>query len=276
MKIPLREMAVRVWKRANNDDMFGQSAQLSYYFLFAVFPLLLLFTTLFGFMATTGSEAYENLLSYAREVLPYNAFELVVTTVKQIQSGAGGAKLSFGILATLWAASSGMSGLIDGLNRAYEVKETRPWWRARLIAIGLTLCLSVFVIAAVVLVLYGTHIADLVTGYFGLENYFKIAWVILQWPAVLLFLFIVFAVLYRYAPACPRGTWHHDLPGAVTGVILWLVVSLLFRLYLQFFDSYNRTYGSLGAVIVLLLWFYLSGAAILIGAEVNSEWGKGR
>ncbi len=256
------------------DDTFGQSAQLAYYFLFAVFPLLLLVTTIFGLLAKTGSEGYENLLSYAREVLPYNAFELMVTTMKQIQSGAGGGKVSFGILATLWAASSGMSALIDGLNRACEAKETRPWWKARLISIGLTLFLSAFVIVSVVLVLYGARIADLLAGYFGLQSYFTTTWDILQWPVVLVFLFTAFAVLYRYAPASQRGTWRDDLPGAIVGVILWLAVSLLFRVYLQFFNSYNRTYGSLGAVIVLLLWFYLSSASLLIGAEVNSEWRK--
>lgn len=274
MTIPLREFALRIWKRVQDDDTFGQAAQLSYYFLFAAFPLLLLFTTLFGLMAKTGSEIYENLLSYAREVLPYNAFELLVTTMAQVKSGAGTGKLSFGILATLWAASSGMSGLIDGLNRAYDVKETRPWWKARLMAIVLTVLLSVFIVTAVVLVLYGTRIAELMAGYFGLKTAFTLAWDILQWPIALVFLFIAFALLYRYAPACPAGTWRQDLPGAITGVVLWLVLSLLFRVYLQFFNSYNQTYGSLGAVIVLLLWFYLSGAAILIGAEVNSEWGK--
>jgi membrane protein len=274
MKIPIRRLALRVWKRVQDDDLFDQAAQLSYYFLFAIFPLLLLLTTLFGFMATTGSQIYENLLSYAREVLPYNAFELLVTTLKEVQSGAGGGKLSVGILATLWAASSGMSGLITGLNRAYKVKETRPWWKARLIAIGLTLLLPVFVAIALVLVLYGTRLADLITGYFGLESYFTRLWDIVQWPVAVVFLFVAVALLYRYAPACQRKGWRQDLPGAIIGVALWLALSLLFRLYLQYFNSYNRTYGSLGAVMVLLLWFYLSGAAILIGAEVNSEWAK--
>jgi membrane protein len=274
MKIPFRKLALRVWKRVLDDDMFDQAAQLSYYFLFAIFPLLLLLTTLFGLMATTGSEIYENLLSYAREVLPYNAFELMVTTLREVQKGAGGGKLSVGILATLWAASSGMAGLITGLNRAYEVKETRAWWKARLIATGLTLLIPIFVATALILVLYGTRLADLVTGYFGLETYFARLWDIAQWPVAIVFLFVAVALLYRYAPACSRKTWRQDLPGAVTGVVLWLVLSLLFRLYLQYFNSYNRTYGSLGAVMVLLLWFYLSGAAILIGAEVNSEWAK--
>lgn len=274
MHVPLRDLTIRVWKRIQADDTFDQAAQLSYYFLFAIFPLLLLLTTLFGLLTKTGSEINENMLSYARQVLPYNAFELMVTTMKEVQAGAGGGKLSFSILATLWAASSGMAGLINGLNRAYQVKETRPWWRARLIAIGLTILLPIFIATALVLVLYGTRLADLVTGYFGLETYFTQLWDVLQWPVAVIFLFIAVALLYRYAPASPLGTWRQDLPGAVIGVVVWLLVSLGFRLYLQFFNSYNRTYGSLGAVMVLLLWLYLSGAAILIGAEVNSEWGK--
>jgi len=274
VRIPLRVLTLRVWKRIQDDDTFDQAAQLSYYFLFAIFPFLLLLTTLFGLLTKTGSEINENLLSYARQVLPYNAFELVVTTMRELQTGAGGGKLSIGILATLWAASSGVSGLIDGLNRAYQVKETRPWWKARLIAMGLTILLPVFAAAALILVLYGTRLADLIAGYFGLQTYFTQLWDVLQWPVAVVFLFIAVALLYRYAPACPLGTWRQDLPGAVAGVVVWLLLSLLFRVYLQYFNSYNRTYGSLGAVMVLLLWLYLSGAAILIGAEVNSEWGK--
>lgn len=262
---------MRIWKAAQKDDVFGQAAQLSYYFLLAVFPFLLFLTTLLGLLAHTGSEVYENLLSYAREVLPYNAFDLVVATLKQVQSGAGGGKLSIGIVTALWAASTGMSAVMTGLNRAYQVKETRPWWKSKLLSIILTVLLSFFVIASITLVLYGSMLADVLAGYFGLETYFAALWKVLQWPAVLLFLFIAFVLLYRYAPAGKRRGWHRVLPGAVVGMLLWLGASLLFRLYLEFFNSYNKTYGALGGVIVLLLWFYMSGISILLGAEVNVQ-----
>ena len=249
----------------------GQAAQLSYFFLLAVFPFLLLITAALGLMAKTGSEVYENLLSYARQILPYSAFHLVFDTLKQVQSGAGCGKLGFGLIGTLWAASSGMGALMDGLNRAYEMRETRPWWRARVIAIELTIMLSVFLIGATALILSGGRLGQFVAGYFGYETYFVTAWAVVEWPLVLAFLAIAFGILYRYAPDVKRGRWHEVLPGSLVGITLWIAVSLLFRLYLHFFDSYNATYGSLGAVIVLMLWFYLSGLAVLIGAEVNSE-----
>lgn len=270
-----RKLAIQVWKEAEEDDIFGLSAQLSYYFLLAVFPFLLFLTTLLGFLAHTGTEIYDNLISYARQMLPYSAFQLVTDTLKQVQAGAGGGKLSVGILATLWAAASGMSAMIDGLNRAYEVKETRPWWKTKLIALGLTIALSGFLIIATVLVLSGSRIAEFIAGYFGFQTLFIATWKLAQWPVALVFLLVAFALLYRYAPSKRQTGWGRVIPGAIVGMLLWLCVSLLFRLYLHYFNSYNATYGSLGAVIVLLLWFYLSGAAIILGAEVNTELAKG-
>ena len=267
-------MALRVWDEANDDDVFNLAAQLSYYFLLAVFPFLLFLTTVLGFLEETGNDVYENLLSYARGILPYTAFELVVETLKQVHAGAGGGKLSFGILATIWAASSGMSAVMQGLNRAYEVKETRPWWRTKLIALLLTASLSSFIVVAAVLIIYGSRLAEFVTGYFGFETYFLAAWKVLQWPVAVLFLLIAVSLMYRYAPAGRRRSWNYVYPGAVLAVVLWVLVSLGFRLYLHFYNTYNKTYGSLGAVIVLMLWFYFSGAAILFGAELNSELSK--
>lgn len=268
------EIAKRVWKEAQTDDVFGNAAQLSYYFLLAIFPFLILLTTMLGMMAKTGSEVYENLISYAREMLPYAAFTLVTDTLKQIQAGAGGGKVTLGILGSIWAAAGGMSATINGLNRAYEVKEGRAWWKVRVLSVSLTILLSAFLIVATALILYGTRIAEWVTGYFGLETYFAAAWKVLQWPVSLIFIMAAFMLLYRYAPDVPHRSWRKVLPGAIAGMILWVIVSLLFRLYLQFFNSYNATYGSLGAVIVLLLWFYLSGASILLGAELNAELEK--
>ena len=265
-----REFASRVWQATQRDDIFGLAAQLSYYFLLAVFPFFIFLTTLLGLLAKTGTEIYNNLLSNAALLLPDTAFQLVVTTLKEIQLGAGSGKLSLGILIALWAASSGMLAMIEGLNRAYEVKEERPWWKERLISIALTICLSVFLIVSIILVLYGSRIAEFVANHFGLSSYFTFLWNLLQWPVALIFVLLALTLVYRYAPHITRGRWHQMAPGAVTGTVLWLTVSLLFRLYLQFFNSYNKTYGSLGAVIVLMLWLNLSSAAILLGAEVNA------
>ena len=266
-----KELAWRVWSDIGEDEVFGRAAELSYYFLLALFPLLLFLMSLLGFFAEAGSQLRNNLLSYLSQVVPASASELIRTTVDEIGKGSGGGKLSFGILATLWAASNGMGAISASLNAAYHVKESRPWWKQRLIAIGLTIALSVLIISALALVLYGGKIAESIAGSYGLGDLFKLTWKILQWPIVLAFVLVAFALIYYWAPDLRDQDWRWVTPGSVIAVTLWLVVSFAFRIYLHYFDSYSKTYGSLGAVIVLMLWFYLTGAAILIGGEVNSD-----
>ena len=266
-----RELGRRVWAEVQEDDVFGRAAQLSYYFLLALFPLLLFLTSLLGFFAGAGTELRDTLLSYLGRVVPASASDLIRTTVTDISEGKGGGKLSFGLLAALWAASNGMGAISASLNIAYDVKETRPWWKERLVSIALTIALAVLIISALILVLYGGRIADSVAGAFAFGQAFTITWKIVQWPIVLVFVLLAFALIYYFAPNLHDVKWQWVTPGSVIGVALWLLVSFGFSLYLSFFDSYSATYGSLGAVIVLMLWFYLTGAAILIGGEMNSE-----
>lgn len=266
-----RSLAKRVWRDINKDDIFGRAAQLSYYFLLSLFPLLLFLTSVIGLMMGSDSGLRQSLFNYLGKVLPASASQLVSTTVFEVSAASGGGKISFGILAALWAASNGMGAISESLNVAYHVKETRPWWKRRLIAIGLTLVLGVLIISALVLVLSGGKIADTLAGSYGFSEVFKLAWKILQWPIVLAFLLFAFALIYYWAPDLRDQDWQWVTPGSVIGVSIWLLVSFAFRLYLHFFDSYSKTYGSLGAVIILMLWFYFTGAAILIGGEVNSD-----
>ena len=265
-----KQLARRVWHEIEDDDVFGQAAKLSYYFLLAVFPLLLVLTTLFGYLTQIG-DLRAALLDYFRRVVPSSAFQLVVTTLDQISSGAGGGKLSIGILGTLWAASNGMAALSHSLNVAYEVKEGRPWWKSRLIAAVLTLAFAIFTAVAMLLVLAGGRMGAFLAGRFGLEDVFAIAWNIGHWLVALVLVLIAVDLLYRFAPDRKNRKREWITPGGIVAVALWVLVSLGFRVYLHFVNSYNATYGSLGAVIVLMLWFYLTSAAVLIGAEVNSE-----
>jgi len=261
----------RVWSDIGNDDIFGRAAQLSYYFLLALFPLLLFLMSTIGLIMGSGTGLRHSLFNYLSQVLPASASNLVSTTVFEVTEASGGGKVSFGILAALWAASAGMGAVSESLNVAYHVKETRPWWKQRLTAIGLTIALSLLIISALVLVLYGGKIADFLAATYGFGGTFVIAWKVLQWPIVLAFLLVGFALIYYWAPDLADQDWKWVTPGSAVGVTLWLLVSFGFRLYLHYFDSYSKTYGSLGAVIVLMLWFYFTGAAILIGGEVNSD-----
>ncbi|MGH9901935.1 MAG: YihY/virulence factor BrkB family protein [Pyrinomonadaceae bacterium] len=266
-----KDLATRVWAEMQEDEVFGRAAQLAYYFLLALFPLLLFLVSLLGYFAGENSELRADLFNYLSTVLPGEASKLVTTTIQDVTEGSGGGKLSFGILAALWAASNGMGAISEALNVAYDVKETRPWWKERLVSVGLTVALAVLIISALVLVLYGHDIAEAVAGRFGLGSVFETAWKVLQWPLVLAFVLLAFALIYYLAPSLEHTHWQYVTPGAVIGVALWILVSFGFRTYLQYFNSYSATYGSLGAVIILMLWFYLTGAAILIGGEVNSE-----
>ena len=266
-----KALAGRIWKEINKDDVFGRAAQLSYYFLLALFPLLIVLVTLLGYFAETGSQLRESLLGYLGDVMPPTATALVHTTLDEISKQKGGGKLSFGILAALWAASNGMGAISETLNIAYNVEETRPWWKARLITIGLTVALAVLILTALTLIFGGGKIADLLAATYGFSQVFTLTWKIAQWPIVLFFILLAFSLIYYFAPDLKDQDWKWVSPGSVIGVTLWLLVSFAFRLYLHFFDSYSATYGSLGALIIMMLWFYLTGAAILIGGEINSE-----
>jgi membrane protein len=277
-----KDFWVRVWARVEEDEVFNRSAQLSYYFLLALFPLLLFLSTLFGYFDGSGSHLSNKLISYLGGVMPPAAFQLVVATIDEVTKARGGGKLSFGLLLALWAASSGVNALAQGLNAAYDVPETRPWWKVRLVSIALTIVLAVLIISALLIVLYGVRFGHLLAAMIHLGQAFSVGWKILQWPIALTFVFIAFGLIYQFVPNLAarqrgKGLPASDLrrrwlsPGVAVAVILWLLVSLGFRLYLHFFNSYKVTYGSLGAVIILMLWFYLTGAAILLGGEINCE-----
>lgn len=266
-----RELGKRVWAEVQGDNVFGRAAELSYYFLLALFPFLIFLTSIIGFVLGSGTGTRHALFEYLARIMPPSAFQLIDNTMTEVSTASGGGKLSFGILAALWAASNGLGAITESLNTAYDLKESRPWWKQRLTAIGLTSALSVLIIGALILVVAGGHIAEWLAATYGFGPVFPLTWKIIQWPAVLACMTFAFALIYYFAPDFRKQAWQWLTPGSVIGVVLWLLVSLGFRIYLHFFNSYSATYGSLGAVIVLMLWLYLTGAAVLIGGEVNSE-----
>ena len=271
----IRGQLKRLAQRIVADEIFGRAAQLSYYFLLALFPLLLFLINILGYLAQQGTMFRDRLLLYLAAVMPGSAFTLVHTTLDEISISSGTGKLSFGLLAALWAASNGMGAISDTLNIAYGVTERRPWWKVRVISIFLTIALAIMILAALAIILYGGTIGETLAMRYGFGSLFMTVWTILQWPIALIFVLTTFNLIYNFAPNISRPARRWITPGAVVGVGLWLAVSFGFRLYLGYFDSYSVTYGSLGALIVLMLWFYLTGVAILIGGEVNSQFQYG-
>ena len=265
----------RICHQINEDELLGRAAELGYFFLFAVFPLLLFLTTLLGYLVRENLPLGGELFGFVSSVSPSReATSLLRDTLAEITEGRSGTKLWLGILVAFYSASNGILALGRTLNTAYALRETRPWWRRWLGALLLVMAFTALVVTALVLVFFGGEIAETVADALDLGPFFPAAWVVVQWFVVAVCAHLSFDVLFNFAPAAG----HHDrvwlTPGAVVGVLLWLGASAGFRQYLLHFGAYSRVYGSLGAVIILLLWFYLTGAAILIGGELNSELSK--
>ena len=263
-------MAVRVWNEINRDDSFGDAAKLAYYFLLALFPLLIFLTSAIG-LIVGGTSMRHTLFQYLARVMPSSASQLIDSTMLEVTTASSAGKLSFGLLLALWLASNGMGAITDALNKAYDLEETRAWWKRQLAAVLLTVGLSVLIIAALAMVIGGGRLADFLAAVFGFSAAFAWVWKILQWPLALAFMLAAFALIYYFAPDLRDQDWKWITPGSVIGVVLWLLASFGLKSYLHFFNSYSATYGSLGAVIILMLWLYLTGLAVLIGGEVNAE-----
>jgi membrane protein len=262
------DLIKRTIKKLGEDELSTRSAALSYYFILALFPMFLFLLSLIGIFAGPSSELRESILSTLGRMAPGSASGLVHSVVSETTKASSGIKVGAGILGALWAASAGMSAVMVSLNVVHKVTETRPWWRQKLSAVALTVALAALIIMALALVLYGGKIGDLIATQFGFDDLFAITWQAVQWILPFAAMFLAFSAVYYFAPNI-KGAWHWVTPGAALGVVIWLMASLGFRAYLHFFDSYSATYGSLGAVVILLLWLYITGFAILIGAELN-------
>jgi membrane protein len=269
--LTLRQLTLRVWHGINDDDVFGRAGQIAYGFLFAVFPLFMFLLAILGLVAGPHSAIQQHLVLESTDAMPPAAATVVQHVIRETTQASGSGKLSFGLILTLIAATSAMTNVMDTLNAAYNVRETRSFLRFRAIAIGLTVAIGILIVVALTIVLYGNGIANHVGNLVGLSGVATWAWKISQWPVAVFFLLLSFALIYYFSPDVEFPVWHWISPGSVAGVFLWALVSFGLRVYLHFFNSYSKTYGSLGAVMILLLWFYVTGVAILIGGEVNAE-----
>ena len=265
-----RELVWRVWGGINQNDLMNRSYELAYCFLLAVFPLLLSLIALLGAFASGGGRLRSALFFYFQQALPPEAYRLLVNTLNEVIKNTGAGKLTFGVLFALYSGSGGVTQMMSTLNAAYEVREGRSWLKVHLIAVGLTVAMSMLVIAALFLVFGGGRLVDFIGKALGMNSAFLAVGVVLQWLLALGFVVFAFAVIYYFGPDVKERHWYWITPGSVVGVALWAIASGAFRGYLHFFNSYSKTYGSLGAVMILMLWFYLTGLAFLVGGQINS------
>ena len=264
----------RIFHSFNEDNLLSRAAELGYYFLFALFPTLVSASSILGLAARSASDIYVKLLNYLALVIPHAALGLVLETFNQTTAASSAGKITFGLAAALWSASVGFTAIQDTLNTVYKVKETRPYWKVRGAAMLVTLLLSIITTLTLgclfggdILARYvGAHLGERVMSLTATGGIRTVAWVIAT-----SLLMLIFSVIYYFAPDVKKKQWHWLTPGAAVGIFGWLLSSIILRIYLHYFDSYSVTYGSLGAVIILLTWFYITGLMLLLGAEINSE-----
>ena len=267
-RVPLRwsEVLTRTVAEIGADNCLGLAAQLAFYFFLALFPALLFLVALVGYLPI--EDTLTGMLAALGTVAPGEVLALLRAQLEELARGSHGSVLTLGIAGAVWSSSAAMVAIIDALNHAYDIDERRSWWRRRLVAIALTVALALFIVLSLVFVLAGPSVASWVADWFGLGTAFALFWTIARWP--LMIFLVVFGVdlVYHFAPN-RRGRWVWITPGSLLATALWILSSFAFKFYVTHVANFNATYGTIGGVVVLLLWFYVSGLAILVGAELN-------
>jgi membrane protein len=265
--IPWTQVIDRTVREISEDNCLGLAAQLAFYFLLALFPALLFLVALIGYLPVEN--ALDELLVTLGSVAPRQLVELLRAQLAQIADGSQTGLLTLGIIGAIWSSSAAMVAIIDALNHAYDVTEWRPWWKRRLVAIGLTIVLALFIIVSLTLVLVGPTMAFDVASWLGVGPAVALVWGLIRWPVIVSCVVLGMDLVYHVAPN-RRQRWAWITPGSLLATALWIVSSLGFKLYVSNVGDYAATYGAIGGAIVTMLWFYVSGLAILIGAEVNA------
>ncbi len=262
----IRRSLITIYNDVYDEHLFVFAAGLSYYFVLSLFPLLVSMASLLGYVPIP--QLFEGLLSLMARLVPGDGMSLVRNIVSDVVNHKHPHFLTLGLIFTIWTASSGFAAIIDGLDVVYRVRETRPVWKTRPIALGLTLLAGSLLLVAVGLMVEGTHLGIWFTERFTLNPDILAAWRFLRWGIAIAFAVLAVELLYHFGPDV-KQSFRDSLTGAIVAVTTWIGLSFLLGVYFKHFESLDRTYGPLGAAIGLYVWFYLSGFAILLGGEIN-------
>lgn len=254
-----------LFKRIGDADVMGLAAQLSYFFLLSLFPFLLFIITFIGYLPLNEI----SILDFISEYAPAQVVDFINDNVSEIIRSQNGGLLSLSIVGTLWSASNGLNAITKSLNKAYEVKEERFFLIARLISIGLTIAMVIVIIISLLLPLFGKMIGTYVFSLIDLSDSFLGMWNLLRWILSSAVIFIVLIAIYTLAPNI-KIKITNVISGAIFATICWQLVSLGFSYYVNNLGNYSATYGSLGTVIILMIWFYISGIIIITGGVINA------
>jgi membrane protein len=271
------ELFKRTVKDSIQDDVAGIAAQLAYYFFLSLFPALLFLVALASFFPLYS--VTDELMRLIAPLAPEAVVSLLRDQLTSLSNSDDVGLLSIGLLMALWSSSAAMVSIIDAMDRAYDIEDSRPWWRRRVIAIALTIGLALFILTSFALIVAGPWLADFLGRSLGLTALFAWTWKIVQWPVAFLLASTGFGIVYYFAPDAEQE-WTWITPGAFVATLLWLIASLGFRFYVVNFGNYEEAYGTLGGIILTLLWFYLTALVMVVGAEMNAEihraspWGR--
>jgi membrane protein len=270
LRVPIgwKDLLKRTMREALADDVFNLAAQQAYYFFFALFPALLFVIAVASFFPLQG--LVDNVVGMISRVAPSDVVRILTDSIGSLSRQKSGGILTFAFFVTIWSSSGAMVSIITTLNAAYDVMESRPWWKTRVIAVGLTVGIALFILASMFLVIAGPTIAEHLAARMQLGPVFKWAWWVLQWPVVFVLVATAIGLIYYFAPDVEQD-WVWITPGSIFATFLWIGVSLGLKLYYQLLPNANAAYGTIGGVMVLMLWFYCSGLALLLGAELNAE-----
>ncbi|WP_409298756.1 YihY/virulence factor BrkB family protein [Peribacillus sp. SCS-26] len=255
----------KLGKEMSDDRATGLAAEQSYYYMLALFPLLILLLSILPYLNLDPQKA----VNVMDSVMPSGTASVFKENIIKIVSERNGGLLTFGILGTLWSASNGINAFIHSMNIAFDVTETRSFIKQRLTSILLTLGLVVAFVVALILPVFGNVLFDLINKVIPLPSETEILFSILRWIIAICVMIVVLAFLYKFAPN-KHYPFKQVLPGAIVATIVWQLISLGFSFYVSNFSNYSSTYGSLGGVIVLMLWLYLTGLALVLGGEINA------
>ncbi|MGE7921041.1 YihY/virulence factor BrkB family protein [Viridibacillus sp. NPDC093762] len=252
-------------QRIKNDDISGFSAQLAYFFLLSFFPLLIFLVTLLPFLNIDPDQIY----LFLNAILPDQVYSLIIGTISEILENRNGGLLSIGIIGTIWSASKGVDALIKSLNRSYDKNETRPYIIARFVSVIFTFLLVGLIIVALLLSVFGRQIGVILFSYFGLEVDFLMVWNSIRSIIPPLLIFTVLTTMYWIVPN-KKLYLRSVLLGSAAATVAWIVLSYGFSYYVSNFANYSATYGSIGGIIILMLWLYFTGMILMASGQINA------
>jgi len=267
LPISLRQLVRRTVAEVINDDVMGMAGQLAYFFVLSLFPALIFFVSLVAFLP---GDMPRQLVTSLEPLLPPAALAVVQEQIAKLTSAEPQGILTFGLLFAIWSSSAALIAIISTLNRAYDITEARAWWKVRLVAVFLTLALAGVVIVALGLLILGPMIASKIGAALGFGPAFVTAWSIARWPVIFLLVSFGIALVYYHAPDAEQD-WIWITPGSILATLVWIAASVGLQMYLRIAGSFAETYGALGGAMVVLLWMYVTGVAILVGGEMNAE-----